>query len=213
MGVENLEAVVVLAAGDPLPPWIAGELPEAIFVIAADGGLDHAQPLGLEVDLLIGDLDSIGKVEGSFQVVAHPPDKDQTDLELALEAAAALDPPEIIVVGGTGGRLDHLLANAALLAAPKLADHEVTWLTGSARVQVVRTATEIHGSRHDLVSLLPYGGPVSGITTRGLRWPLRDETLEPGSSRGVSNQMTGPVARVQIGEGTLLAIHSPADLA
>jgi thiamine pyrophosphokinase len=206
---EDLEAVVVLAAGDPLPAGIGGELPERIFVIAADGGLEHASPLGLEVDLLIGDLDSVGSLEGSFQVVAHPPDKDQTDLELALEAAVGLDPPEIIVVGGTGGRLDHLLANAALLASPKLVGQEITWLTGSARVQVVRTATEIHGSRHDLVSLLPFGGPVTGITTRGLRWPLRDETLEPGSSRGVSNQMTGPVARVQIREGTLLAIHSP----
>lgn len=208
--------VVVLAGGDPPPAWVAGELPENPYVIAADSGLSHARQLALSVHLLVGDLDSVTEADRRLhpeaQVVAYSPDKDKTDLELALEAAVALDPARVIVVGGSGGRLDHLLGNAALLAADKFADTDITWLGAGSTTHVVRAAAQIHGSAGDLVSLLPYGGPAIGVRTRGLRWALDEATLTPGTTWGISNRMTGPVAQVRVREGILLVVHTATDL-
>ena len=83
----------------------------------------------------------------------------------------------MIVVGGAGGRIDHFLANAALLASPEYADLDLTWLPGTAVIHVVRDRIELSGSPGDLVSLLPYGGPARGVTTDGLRWPLTKAEL------------------------------------
>ncbi|HKX76314.1 MAG TPA: thiamine diphosphokinase [Acidimicrobiia bacterium] len=210
------DTVVVLAGGDPPPAWVSGELPEKVFVIAADSGLHHASRLGLRVDVVIGDLDSVEAEvltrHAEARIVSHSPQKDRTDLELALEAALSLDPTRVIVVGGSGGRLDHLLANAALLAAEKFAQVDMMWMAAGSAVHVVRAALEIHGSQGDTVSLLALGGQVSGVTTRGLQWALVDATLEFGTTWGVSNRMTGPVARVQVRQGMLLVVHTPIDL-
>jgi thiamine pyrophosphokinase len=210
------EAVVILAGGAAPPAWLAGELPSRLFVIAADSGLDHARRLGLEVNLIVGDLDSVGAdVLASYpdvRIERHSPDKDQTDLELAIDAASEIDAGQIIVVGGSGGRIDHLLANAALITSDRFAGLEISWLTAEARSHVVRSAMTIHGSTGDLVSLIPYGGSAAGVTTTGLRWPLQSEVLPSGTTRGISNAMTGPVARVSLTEGVLLVTHIPSDL-
>lgn len=210
------EAVVILAGGPAPPAWLAGELPARVFVIAADSGLENARRLGLDVNLLVGDLDSVTAATladyPDIPVERHPPDKDQTDLDLALEAASGVEANQVIVVGGSGGRIDHLLANAALLTSHRFAALELSWLTAEGRAHVVRSVLVIHGSSGDLVSLIPYGGTVVGVSTAGLRWPLQDDTLPSGTTRGVSNEMTGPVARVNVTEGVLLAIHLPSDL-
>ncbi|HUO46792.1 MAG TPA: thiamine diphosphokinase [Acidimicrobiia bacterium] len=205
-------AVVVVAGGDPPPPRVVEALPSPIVVIAADSGLTHARHLRLAVDLLVGDLDSITAEETALhpglRVEPHSPDKDKTDLELAIEKAMALEPPEVIVVGGAGGRLDHLLANAALIASPKFANTPIRWLAGGSETRVVRNSARFTGSPGDLVSLLAYGGAALGVTTSGLRWPLHQATLEPGSSWGVSNEMTRSAAEIELAGGVLLAIRT-----
>jgi thiamine pyrophosphokinase len=110
------------------------------------------------------------------------------------------------VVGGHGGRLDHFLANALLLASPGFADLHVEARLGDAQVFVVRRDRELHAAVGDLCTLLPVGGRASGVRTEGLRFPLSRETLEPGSTRGVSNEFLVPVARVSLDDGVLLAI-------
>src|SRR6185295_1025335 len=97
----------------------------------------------------------------------HPAAKDATDLELALDTARALGAQRIVVLGGHGGRLDHLLANALLLAAPSLADIEVVAQMGPARVTVVRHEATLHGRPGDVVTLLPAHGPARGVVTDG----------------------------------------------
>ena len=204
--------VVVVAGGDPPPPHVVEAIPDQAVVIAADSGLTYARLLGLEVDLLIGDLDSVTEAETALhprlRVEPHSPDKDKTDLELAIEKAVSLNPPAVIIVGGAGGRLDHLLANAALVAAPKFAKTPIRWLAGGSETRVVRNSTRFTGTRGDLVSLLAYGGPAFGVTTTGLRWPLHQATLEPGSTWGISNEMTGSLAEIELTEGVLLAIRT-----
>lgn len=189
--------------------------PPADLVIAADSGLQHAAELGIAVDLVVGDLDSVseavlaGAERRGAAVERHPADKDATDLELALAAARRRGAARVVVVGGAGGRLDHLLANALLLGNDAYADLELEWRAAGSRAVVVRDAAEVAGAPGDLVSLLPLGGPAHGVTTSGLRWPLDGETLPAGATRGVSNEMTAAAATVAVDAGSLLMIHTP----
>lgn len=204
-------AVVVVAGGDePLPATLAMLPPEAT-VIAADSGLDHAVALGLDPTVVVGDMDSVGPglleaLGDEVEVVVHPVDKDASDLELAVSVALGLEPDEVVVVGGHGGRLDHLLANVALLTSEAFAGIEVRWLAGRDVVIPVRDHLRVEGRSSATISLVPIGGPARGVTTRGLRWELAGEDLEPTSSRTISNQFTGTEAEVWVREGVLVVV-------
>lgn len=208
-----MSTVLVVCGGDePASHALAG-LPENAWVIAADGGLAHAFALGLHVDEAIGDFDSASasdveraRAEGG-RVQAHPVAKDATDLELALAAAIDRAPERIVVIGGHGGRFDHWLANALLLAAPAFAGPRVEARMGAATLTVVRADTELTGSPGDLVSLLPVHGPALGVRTTGLLFPLLDEDLPAGTTRGVSNVFLSSVAGVSVGGGVLVAVQ------
>lgn len=205
---------LIFAGGDAIGAAAASLLPqEATTVLAADSGLHHALALGRHVDIVVGDLDSADPVDVEAAVAAgaevehHPADKDATDLELALLSARARGATRLVVAGGGGGRLDHLLANLLLLGSPELADVAIeAWLPG-ARLTVIRAQAVLRGSPGDLCSLLPVGGPAEGVTTDGLRYPLRREELRPGSTRGISNVFVEPEATVTIERGSLLAVQ------
>jgi thiamine pyrophosphokinase len=204
--------VVVVASG----PGPAVAVPAAPTVIAADGGLDRAASLGLGVDLVIGDLDSVSPEAlrvaeaGGARVVRHPPAKDATDLELALDEAVGLDARRVLVVASALGRLDHLLASLLLLASERYAEIELDAVVGNALVHVVRGERALRGTPGDLVSLIAVGGPAHGVTTSGLEYPLASETLHPGSTRGVSNVFAEEHARITVEAGVLLAIRPGA---
>ena len=211
--------MVVVAGGDPPSPRAAVDLPDDRFVIAADSGLDYAQGLGLRVDLVVGDLDSVSELglaaarHTGTPVERHPVAKDQTDLELALDHAARLAPARVVVVGGTGGRFDHVVGNVLQLAHERYGGIAIEARFGAARVTVIRGGRGDHvlrGRRGQLVSLLPVHGVARRVTTVGLRFPLEGEDLGPGTSRGVSNEFEHQVAAVTVGEGTLLAIQPDA---
>ncbi len=206
---------IILSGGEPLESIKTIEVPDHDFVIAADSGLRHARVLGLEADLIIGDMDSVepskladAAARGST-IERYPTDKDRTDLELAVHAAIDRGARNITIIGAHTGRLDHLLGAIGLFAsiAPKL-DHLV-WVDGITDVMACspdRTTT-IAGRAGDLVSLLPTGSDVRGVTTGGLHWQLADETLPAGSTRGLSNTIETPPAWVRVDDGTLLVLH------
>jgi thiamine pyrophosphokinase len=206
------EVVVVVSGGEPPDPRAALAAPLGAPVIAADRGLEHAQALGLEVTVAVGDFDSasteaVSAAENAgIRVERHPREKDATDLELALDAAVAMDPARIVVLAGDGGRLDHLLSALLLLASPRYAGAEVDALVGSARVHVVRNSRTLEGTKGELLSLLPLGR-ADGVTTEGLEFPLHGETLEAGTSRGVSNAFEAETALISVEQGVLLAIR------
>ncbi len=201
--------VVVVASGDG--PDLT--LPAAGRVVAADGGLLRARALGLDVDVVVGDLDSatpeaIAAAEAAgARIVRYPQAKDATDLELALDEAVALGGRRVLVVASAGGRLDHLLGSVLLLAAERYAALELDALVGDALVHVVRGERTMHGVPGELLTLIPLGGAATGVTTDGLEYPLRGETLAPGTTRGVSNVFLGREARVTLERGVLLAIR------
>lgn len=207
------DTVVVVTGGDPVALEHLAIVPAGALVIAADSGIEHAHALGLTVDVALGDFDSVSPaalqraVDGGAVVERHPEAKDATDLELALDAALVRGARRILVLGGHGGRLDHLLANAAVLASDRFVDVEIVAQMGDAVVTVIRAEATLAGAPGDLVSLLAVGGPATGVTTDGLRYPLADETLEPGSTRGVSNVLVGATAGVRLAAGVLLAVQ------
>jgi thiamine pyrophosphokinase len=208
--------VIIVAAGQAgegqeWRRWVrAGDL-----VIGADGGAARALGWGLVPDLVVGDLDSLPETERAAleargcEFVIHPRAKDETDLELALVQAVERGAQEIVVLGALGGRLDHTLANLLLLTLPRLAGVVVRIVAGGEEAILVHGggALVLDGAPGDVVSLLPLGGDARGVTTAGLAWPLRGETLPFGYSRGVSNEMTAAAARVELEAGYLLAIH------
>jgi thiamine pyrophosphokinase len=205
--------VVVVASG----PGPGLTLPRARHVVAADGGLLRARALGLEVDVVVGDLDSVtpdalADAESTgVRVVRYPQAKDATDLELALDEAVALCAgaamPRVLAVASAEGRLDHLLSSLLLLGAERYAAVELDALVGDALVHVVRGERTLTGAPGELLTLLAVGDPATGVTTSGLEYPLRGETLEPGSTRGVSNVITETEASVTLTGGVLLAIR------
>ena len=211
-----MRAALVFAGGDPPPIQSLGELDRSALVIAADSGLDHALALGFTADVVVGDLDSVtpdalarARAAGA-DVESHPAEKDETDLELALRRAVALGVQRVTVIGGGGGRHDHLLANALVLAHDDYADLELEARVGPARLTVIRTRAELRGAPGSLLSLLPLGGPARGIHTEGLRYPLHDEELAPGTTRGVSNEFLASTAVVSLRAGVLLAVQPDA---
>jgi thiamine pyrophosphokinase len=210
-GVIEPDVVVVASGQGPVV-----RVPAARAVVAADGGLDRAASLGLAVDVVVGDLDSASPValrraeaEGA-RVVRHPAAKDATDLELALDEAVGLGAKRVLVVASGGGRLDHLLASLLLLGSERYAGLEVDALVGDTLVHVIRGERVLRGVPAEVVTLLALGGRANGVTTDGLEYALRDEALEAGSSRGVSNLFAGAEARVSVTSGVLLAIRPGA---
>lgn len=208
-----IREVLVLAGGDPVRLPLPRALPPVTQVVAADGGLAVANTLDVTADLVVGDLDSADPAalsaarEAGARIERHPVDKDRTDLAIALDAVVRDGPARVTLVGGHGGRLDHLLANVALLAAPAYADLRITALLGPAVVTIVRDAAALTGTPGALVSLLAMHGPARGVTTTGLRFPLSGELLTAGSSRGVSNEFTGTDATVTLADGVLIAVQ------
>ena len=182
-------------------------------VIAADGGFELASALGLQVHVVVGDLDSISPAAltaaeaAGARIVRHPAEKDATDLELALDEALALGPGRLVVLGTQEGRLDHLLGGLLLLGAEKYAAVELDAYLGAAVIHVLRARRELMGTEGELVSLHALHGRAEGVETEGLRYPLRGETLTAGTTRGVSNEFAGGRASVSIARGVLLAVR------
>jgi thiamine pyrophosphokinase len=196
-----------------LQPW-----KEAI-VIAANGGVQHAEKLGLNIDMVIGDLDSLDEEVGAaleatnVHTVRVAAQKDETDLELALLYAAEMGVRHIVVLGGFGDRIDMSLSNLLLLTHPNLAAVRIEYWYGRQTAWVIRPPGDaIHGQPGDTLSLIPLAGDALGIITHELYYPLNDETLVFGPARGVSNVLTSSSARVDLGSGILLAVHTPVEV-
>src|SRR3954465_6811087 len=196
------------------PAWDTG----IHLVIASEGGARHAAGLGVAVDLWVGDGDSIGEdalaalEAAGVPLERAPQDKDESHTEPAIRAALRLGQSGVLILGALGGRIDHALANIGLLAMPELAGREAILLDARSPPVLIRApgrdgaAVErlLPGRPGDIVSLLPLGGGVEGVTTRGLAYPLVDEPLPEGRARGLSNVRSGAHAAVVVRRGLLL---------
>lgn len=207
-----IKRVMIFANGEvPDIEKAASILRSDDLMIAADGGMRHALALGVTPQVLIGDLDSLPssfdleKFTGT--VIRHPRDKNETDLELAIQYALEQHPERIVILGALGGRLDQTLGNISLLSGGA----DIRFDDGVEEVLCCREKCEVEGTTGDTVSLIPWQGEAGGIRTAGLKWPLQDETLYPQKTRGISNEMTAARAVIQVRTGLLLIVHRRRD--
>ncbi|MDR2532470.1 MAG: thiamine diphosphokinase [Oscillospiraceae bacterium] len=177
----------------------------ADLFICADRGYSHAVKLGLAVSVVVGDFDSAGDIPAGVRTVRYPAEKNHTDTELALAHAREAGARELLIVGATGGRADHMLANIFLIKSCLERGEDAEIIDEHNRIKITETRLEIKGGEGVTVSLVPLCDCV-GVTTEGFRYPLMNEILRFGEGRGVSNVMTGETAQVSLKGGTVLVI-------
>jgi thiamine pyrophosphokinase len=218
-GLSMTQRAIVLANGKiddaitlraRLSGWVGAQ------VIAADGGSQHAAMLGLHLDAVVGDLDSLDPSlraaldAAGARLEIRSAHKDETDLELALLDATEHGAEHIVVLGALGGRLDMTLANLLLLLHPQLTGVRIELWNGSQTAWLIRPpGGDVIGGPDDTLSLIPLLGDAEGITTQGLAYPLSEGTLEIGKARGISNIFTQSRAHVALRTGMLMAVHTP----
>ena len=211
--MQTDKRAVLFANGQARPGFEISLLP-GDFLVAVDGGLHHLKRLGLKPHLLIGDLDSVNAselaeiIEAGIEVRRFPPAKDQTDLELALEHALELGYAQVVVAYPFGDRVDHTLGNLSLLSRPDLAGRTLSLEDGQVEARLLDQSACLPAQPGDLVSLIAWGEPVEGITTKGLEYPLNYETLVPWQTRGISNVALADLIEIDFKSGRLLVIRT-----
>lgn len=199
------------------PSAVKAMLQPEDVIIAADGGAAHCRRLGVAPAVIVGDLDSLSAEDTAFwqeqgvKFQRHSHRKDETDLELAFLYAQELAPEEVLVLGALGGRWDQTFANILLPSYARLRGLPVTfWHDGVSILPITRPRV-VRGKPGQTVSLIPIGGDALGVRTEGLEWPLEDETLQLGATRGVSNVLLSERARIEVGEGMVLCFVFDAE--
>jgi len=221
-GAMAERAMLILANGD----WGANEdlkrlselVQHADHIVATDGALDHAIKCGVEVNTLIGDLDSLAdptQLEDRFpdmEILRYPTDKDWTDLELAVDWALEQSPVSIAVFGATGGRIDHTMANLALLEKGLHSGIPIELISGNESVRLIQGNLAIDNAQiGDRVSLLPIS-LFATISTQGLKFPLTSEKLFRGKGRGISNVVESTPVSISVESGVLAIVHAMGTL-
>lgn len=182
-------------------------------IICADGGTRHAINMRLMPHVIIGDMDSsaAGYIEyfrgKGVETVKYPTDKDKTDMHICVEFALAFS-SEIILLGATGSRIDHMLANISLLKLGMEKGIPITILDNRNSIMMIKESIHMSGEKSELFSLIPYTGRVEGICTKGAHYELKDAVMELGDPYGVSNYFEEETVEVSIKKGILLVIRS-----
>ena len=194
-------------------------------IICLDGGYDIARAAHLQPKLLLGDFDSL---EGSLpedpaiEIRRYPPEKDYTDLELAFRILDPKTYPELIVIGGLGGRLDHTVANLQMLAKYTAAPgkdpagfRRITLMDGRNQCFVIqgdeadedaRIRYQIPPGEDCYLSLFPLTEKCRGLTIRNAKYPLEDAVFDRGKSLGTSNEFLKGPAEISLRSGSLLVV-------
>lgn len=208
----------ILICGGSLPAGflreVREEYPDAV-VYAVDGGLAVADETGLVPDYLIGDFDTaeddlVARYESRCVTIRHKPEKDATDTELAIDEAIERGADRILLLGATGSRMDHTMANIHML-------YHVLQLGKQAEIWNENNRITLHHKpfvckRDELfgtyISFLPFFGVVTGVTLKGFKYPLSGKTLTAGNSLGISNEGVEEMMEVSFTSGYLLMIEA-----
>ncbi len=195
--------------------WLKGQ--KFGLVLAADSGMEFLYRAHILPDVIAGDMDSVSK-ETIAYFQGYPrihwerlnPVKDDTDTEFSIRYAIAHGAEEIIILGGTGTRLDHVLANIGLLEIGLESGVSITLMDSHNRIRMLDRSVRIRKDEQygKYVSLIPYSGTVSKVTLKGMKYPLTDYELGSFSSLGVSNEILEEEAEISFQSGLLLLIES-----
>ena len=172
------------------------------FIICADGGYNHAEKMGIVPDVLVGDFDSAKNFEKVKDRIEYPKRKDFTDGELAVSYAVDNGYEDIVLIAMTGDRFDHSIADILLLEKCK----NGVLIDDNNEIYLLKDKLSLNGKTGQTLSIIPIKDNAVGITTDGLEYPLNDETLYFGSSRGISNIMLADKCNITIKSGMALVI-------
>jgi thiamine pyrophosphokinase len=212
-----MKRAIIFANGSmTVPPPIIDELDASDLIIAADGGTRHCKALGIKPNVIVGDFDSLGHDEVStyesqgVEMIKFPRDKNETDLELALQYASTQAVSQVFILAALGNRWDMTVANILLAANSKFSHMAILLLDGMQELSILqgKGQFDIDDKKGAILSLIPIGSDALGVTTHGLEYPLSDESLFFSSPRGVSNVILDNHAYVRIKQGSLLVCIS-----
>ena len=211
--------ISIVSGGPADPDFVARYIKKfgSDIVIAADKGLDTCVRAGIVPDIVLGDYDSTGmrgridemRQSGAY-VEVYPEEKDFTDTEAAVMCALRKGAEEIVILGATGGRLDHFLANLDLCLVPLRRGVKCTIADERNEIRLldagITLRAEYVAGRY--ISLIPFTERVRSVTLTGMKYSLLDADLVRGSSLGVSNEMIGEEARIDFRDGILILVLS-----
>ncbi|MBQ9080410.1 MAG: thiamine diphosphokinase [Clostridia bacterium] len=201
----------IYAGGRISPDNITEHPKSGDLTIAADSGLRNAKLLGERVDIMLGDMDSLGdtNIPEGAERLNFPPEKDLTDTQLAVEAAIVRGADDIVIVGGLDGRLDHTLSVMGILVDLYERGIHAIALSGDNRIRYIKsTSTLLPRSGYKYLSLLAADAKVKGVSVEGCKYPLSNATLTTRLQFAVSNEITENCALVSVKKGGLFIVES-----
>lgn len=174
------------------------------YFIAADGGGNIALDFGVVPDVVVGDLDSFEKDKNHPFEVIFKPDQNSNDLEKALDLAKKERATHVRILGGTGLRVDQTLKNLSVLKQYNDEFQELRIIDNFGELRMLEASFSEEIDVGTLISLFPLSGKVSGITTKGLKYPLKNQALENGVRDGSSNEVVESPVQITHKTGDLL---------
>lgn len=217
--VQSKNRVLIVSGGSIDDAFVLDLLGKNSYetVIACDSGMEFFRRNGLYPDLILGDFDSTDrttvdyfKEQTEVRLEQFPAQKDWTDTELAVRRGLELEPEHIDLVGATGTRLDHVLGNLQLLALGLEAGVSIFLMDANNRIRLADRPFKLKKSEQygDFISLIPYGGEVSGLTLKGMKYPLEGAILRQDVSLGISNEIVDDEALISFEKGKLYVMET-----
>ena len=202
----------IYTGGNIAPDNITEQPKAGELRIAADGGYNNAKALGVHIDVLLGDLDSLSDtrdVPKETEIIKVKPEKDFTDTQLAVETAIERGADDIVIIGGLSGRLDHTLSNLSILEDLWARRVHAVIADGNNRVRFIdSTSTLIAKSGYRYVSILLASDVAKGVSVEGCKYPLTNAKLERRFQYAVSNEITGNCALISLRKGSVYIVES-----
>lgn len=177
------------------------------YVIAADGGLKTLQDMNIVPDMIMGDFDSLGYVPDGENVIRHEVMKDDTDMMLAVKFAMDKGYENIVIYGGTGGRVDHTISNiqTMLYASRRGASIEMCDSTNH-YFAITDGNIRINGESKGMFSVFALGGIAHNVTVKNALYCIDNFEMSPDNPRGVSNSFVGKEVTISVEKGSLLIV-------
>lgn len=207
--MENESSRCVIIGGAPIgaPDEIKTYLRSGDYVVACDSGLYNADALGVTPDLIVGDFDSHPAPDLPVETIKLPCEKDDTDTVYAMREAEKRGFCHFLLLGVTGGRLDHTLGNVSILLYLDSHGSSGMIVDDVSEMEIVSSSPAKIDSRFAFFSLLNISGKAEGVTITGAKYPLSDATIDCEYQYGISNEVSpGKIASVTVRNGRLLLI-------
>ena len=201
----------IYTGGTVYADGVAERPEEGDLVIAADAGYRHAKSLGITPSVLLGDFDSLGvpDADDTVEIFQVPAEKDVTDTQLAVQVALERGATELLILGGLGGRADHLLSNLSILESLWTKRIRCVIDNGKNRIRFIRNdSIIIPRSHYKYLSLIAVDDVVKGVTVEGCKYPLKKAKLTRLHQYAVSNELTGNCAFIDVPRGGVYLIES-----